>query len=464
MRATRGILILLVATAIAASAQTFTTLEYFSGNDGSDPKGAMAQGIDGILYGTTYSGGAYSDGTLYRVMQPGSFNVFYYFCPIPGCLDGSGPVGALDLGTDGNLYGTTSKGGAAARGNIFKFTPEGTLTDLYDFCTQPDCPDGSNPVGGLVQDLDGNFYGVSNPMSLYRVSPSGRFTLLFSCDLQRLCPENPSPLTLGIDGNFYGTAEGSESGTNSGSVFRLRRNGTFTILYDFCVQKGSCPDGANPEAALVQGGDGNFYGTTALGGASNLGTIFRITPKGQFTTFYSFSGGDGSHPVAGLIQATDGNFYGTTEAGGTLNMGTIFMITPGGMLTTLYSFCKLQFCDDGAVPTTGLLQRTDGNFYGTTSKGYSGNKLGTLFMLDTGLSPFVAFVRGGARVGARFGILGQGLTGTTNVSVNGVSASFTIRSDTAIESTVPVGATTGFVTVTTPNGTLTSNKQFQVIP
>jgi uncharacterized repeat protein (TIGR03803 family) len=212
----------------------------------------------------------------------------------------------------------------------------------------------------------------------------------------------------------------------------------------------------------VQGTNGNFYGVTGSGGTHEAGTVFEITPQGKLTTLYSFCAvqpncADGAIPV-GVTQATDGNIYGTTGSNGANGFGTVFDITAEGVLTTLYSFDGF----DGAFPGAGLLQRTNGSFYGTTTGGGTYTD-GTLFSLDMGLGPFVAFVRGAAKVGQDFGILGQGFTGTTSVSLNGTPASFTVVSDTLIRATVPAGATTGYVIVNTPSGTLTSNVPFQVI-
>ena len=141
---------------------------------------------------------------------------------------------------------------------------------------------------------------------------------------------------------------------------------TFTTLASF-----NGTNGNGPLAPLVQGTDGNFYGTTNAGGANSRGTVFKITPGGTLTTLYSFCSQtncpDGDRPYAGLIQASDGNFYGTTRLGGASIYGTIFKITPGGTLTTLYNFCSQSFCDDGMAPEAGLIQASDGNFYGTTS-------------------------------------------------------------------------------------------------
>lgn len=165
------------------------------------------------------------------------------------------------------------------------------------------------------------------------------------------------------------------------------------------------------------------------------------------------------------MPATDENFYGTTQEGGDLNCippygcGTLFDITPSGALTTLHIFEQ----SDGGYPSGGLLQATNGMLYGTTSIGGSEGD-GTVFSLSMGFNPFVAFVRDAGRVGGTDGILGQGFTGTSGVAINGIQAQFEVKSDTFIRATVPAGATTGYVTVATPGGTLTSNVPFHVIP
>ena len=143
--------------------------------------------------------------------------------------------------------------------------------------------------------------------------------------------------------------------------------------------------------------------------------------------------------------------------------GTLYEITPSAVLTTLYNFCVNGLeCDDGVQPTSNLLQSTNGMFYGTTDAGGRANE-GTVFSLSNSLGPFVSFVRNPAKVGQRFGLLGQGFTGTTSVSLNETPASFTVKSDTLIEATIPAGATTGYVTAITPSGTLTSNVPFHVL-
>ena len=227
---------------------------------------------------------------------------------------------------------------------------------------------------------------------------------------------------------------------------------TFKTLHSFDVT-----DGQYPEAGLVQGTNGDFYGTTFEGGANNDGTVFKITPSGTLTTLHSFDITDGATPVAALVQATDGHFYGTTYYGGANGYGTLFKITPSGTLTTLHSFDNT----DGGYPYAAVLQATNGKFYGTTFEG-GANADGTVFSLSVGLGPFVETQPTSGKVGAAVKILGTNLTGATSVTFNGTAAKFTVVSKSEIKTTVPTGATTGPVEVTTPKGTLKSNLVFRV--
>ena len=401
------VLVICVATAIAAPAQTFTTLYGFCSltncADGAYPQTGLVQASDGNLYGTTGEGGANSSGTVFKITLDGTLTTLYSFCSLTNCWDGNQPPAAMIQASDGNLYGTTVNGGTNGVGTVFKITLEGTLTTLYSFCGTADCPDGSRPWGGLMEASDGNFYGTTSggganrEGTIFKITPEGVLSTFYSfCSLAN-CTDGASPLTgliQATDGNFYGTTIGGGasncSATFCGTVFKITPEGTLTTLYRFCGLA-HCADGTKPNGPLVQGTDGNFYGTTPQGGAHNQGTVFRVAPNGTLTTLYSFCSlarcSDGSAPSDGLIQGSDGNLYGTTVTGGNVGAangyGTVFEISPGGTLTTLYKFCSLTNCADGSAPS-GLIAATDGNFYGTTASGGNGgapNGNGTVLRL-----------------------------------------------------------------------------------
>jgi uncharacterized protein (TIGR03437 family) len=226
-------------------------------------------------------------------------------------------------------------------------------------------------------------------------SPAQTFNVLVNCDTTNA--SSYAPLTRGTDGNFYGT---TTQGKTYGTIFRMTPAGSVTTLHVF-----NNTDGSTPYGGLVLGSDGNFYGTTWQGGTSRDGTVFQITPGGTLTSLYSFSGStDGMHPYGKLVQASDGNFYGTTSQGGSSGLGTVFTITSGGILTTLHTFTSRP---DGGTPRDGLIQASDGYFYGTTSGG-GANGLGVVFRISTagdfsvlhsfasteGTSPYAALLEG----------------------------------------------------------------------
>ena len=474
------VFVLCVAMAIGALAQSFKSLSFNVAN-GAAPSGALVQGFDGNLYGAAAAGGANGFGTVFKLTPHHGITALYSFCAQTGCTDGQDPAG-LTLATDGNFYGVTGGGGANncsanfGCGSIFRLTPAGRLTTLYSFCSQPNCLDGYAPDAVLVQGLDESLYGttVSGGANgfgtVFKLTPSGMTTLYSFCS-QPSCADGQSSyggLVLATDGNFYGTA--ARGGANGGgTIFRVTEGGSFSTLYTFCSKPG-CLDGEAPFGGLVQATDGNLYGTTLGGANCNLlygcGTIFKITLTGTLTSLYNFCQTnclDGGSPFAGLLQATDGNFYGTTSDGGLNNGGTIFDTTSVGMLTTLYSFCAGGGCYDGENPMAGVVQGTNGNIYGTTTSGGTYG-VGTVNSLSLGLGPFVETLGTFGKVGIKVFILGSDLTGTSSVVFNGTAASFTTVSKTEIKTTVPAGATTGYVTVTTPSGPLTSNVPFHVIP
>lgn len=337
--------------ASVSPAQTFTTRHSFDGTDGADPNW-LVQGTDGNFYGTTGHGGA---------VNP---------CPAdggPGC------------------------------GTVFQITPAGVLTILHSF----NGTDGYFP-NGLIQGSDGKFYGTT-ATSIYSIVPGGTPVILASVNSPH------GPLVQGTDGSFYGTTADSSFGASCpgecGTVFKMTPAGTLTTLYTF-----DGTGGIDPNGGLVQYTDGNFYGTTLYGGAlgcgpsnpvGDCGTIFKITPQGTLTLLYSFCEQHGGCPdgfgPSRLVQGTDGNFYGTTGYGGNLvacdtlsypvyfSCGTVFKITPGGTLTTLHLFDST----DGGWPLSGVIQGSDGNFYGTTALG-GANGTGTIFKMTSAgtLIPF----------------------------------------------------------------------------
>ncbi len=458
------LLVLSLVTATAATAQTFSTLVSFDGTNGATPYYmSLVQGEDGNLYGTSRDGG-YGFGTVFRLTPAGNLTTLYDFWDN---YSGAHPDGGLVLGTDGSFYGTTNWGGGHYGGTVFRIAPNGALTTLYNFCVRgAPCSDGYGSYAGLVQATDGNFYGTTanggdyGYGTLFRITAAGGFRKLHSfCpqETQVWCPDGGEPqdsLIQGIDGNLYGTNFYGGLPNGFGTIFKKSLAGGLTTFYSFCVT--DCSDGADPVAGLVQAADGNFYGTTRNGGLYGNGTVFQINPIGVLTTLYSFSGNDGASPYGALVQATDHKFYGTTAAGGAHGTGTVFQITAAGKLTTLHSLGGT----DGASPLGGLFQATDGKLYGTTTQGGASN-YGTTYCLDMGLGPFVRLLPTSGGSGQTIGILGQGLTGSTSVLFGSLAASFTVVSDTYLTAVVPTGATIAPVLVVTPSGPLTSNAMFR---
>lgn len=394
-----------IALAVTSSAQVLSTLASFDQSNGSEPEAPLVQGADGNFYGTTSTGGSGGLGSIFRITPSGALTTLYSFCAQHPCLDGVLPEAGLVQGTDGNFYGTTSAGGSdqgsGGGGTVFKITPDGTLTTLYRFCLQTGCTDGGAPLAGLVQGSDGNFYGTTSygggpnlDGTVFKITPTGSLTTLYSFCSQANCTDGNQPhagLVQATNGDFYGTALGGGA-NNCGTVFKITSSGTLTTLYSFCSLDQRA-DGGTPQAGLVQATDGNLYGTTSDYGANDGGTIFEITPSGALTTLYSLNPlTDGSTSVGYLVQASDGNFYGTTSFTGAHGGGTAFKITPGGIFTTLYSFCSEPNCSDGTYPHAGLVQGSNGNFYGTTEEGGANGPYGTVFTMSGPALPPLQFV------------------------------------------------------------------------
>jgi uncharacterized repeat protein (TIGR03803 family) len=454
------VLVLLMLAATTAAAQ-FSELYNF-GNGQGDPlnptyEGMIAQGRDGNLYSTSPNVAASNaTGTAFLFTPAGTLSVAYDF------INGQVPESGLTLGTDGNFYGTTEQSNTDY-GEVFKLTPNGP-TVLHSF-TNGD--DGGGPKAPPIEGTDGNFYGTTTTGgangrgTIYKITPSGTLTTLYAFDYTHGA-DAFAPLMQATDGNLYGnTFEGGSSG--AGVVFKITASGKLTVLTNFSGIGG-------PAGPLVQASDGNFYGTTSQGGDNSAGVVFKITPSGKLTVLHSLNGStDGTSPFAGLVLANDGNLYGVASQGGNSancqgGCGTIFQISLKGKFSVLYNF------DDttGSYPKVTLTQHTNGTLYGDTSLGgtskYCTTGCGTFFSLKMGLKPFAGLVFASGKVGKSVEILGQGFTGTKSVSFSGTAAKFTVVSDTYLTATVPSGATTGSVQVTTPKGTLTSNKTFRVTP
>jgi uncharacterized repeat protein (TIGR03803 family) len=361
---------------IACVTNTTVLYSFAQGSDGQRPNASLIQGSDGTFYGTTDLGGANGAGTVFSITSAGTETVLYSFAG--GSSDGASPAAGLIQGSDGNFYGTTDAGGAGGFGTVFKITPGGTETVLHSFTANSD---GAEPEASLIQGSDGTFYGTtdiggtSGDGTVFSITSAGTETVLHPFAGSSSDGSRPATgLIQGSDGNFYGTTDAG--GVNAdGTVFRITPSGTETVLYSFA---GGSSDGSHPEGGLIQGSDGNFYGTTDAGGANGDGTVFKITPSGTETLLYSFAGGssDGSNPTAGLIQGSDGNLYGTTFLGGANGHGTVFKITPSGTETVLHSFAG--GFSDGESPEASLIQGSDGNLYGTTLDG-GFSSVGTVF-------------------------------------------------------------------------------------
>ena len=339
---TAGILALCLWARCAYGEVSFRVLFAFDGTNGAYPKGGLVQAPDGGFYGTTVEGGAAGAGTVFWVSADGqAFKTLYSFT---GGADGANPSAALAQGADGSFYGTAYNAGAGNSGTLFEITAAGEFTLLASLSGA----DGAQPDAALLQANDGSWYGTT------------------------------------VWGGPY--AKRSPYGLGYGTIFMMSTNGVLSTLYSF----GGGDDGGWPYAGLVLGRDGSFYGTTLCGGQQyyGYGAIFQVTPAGDYTKLYAFTNSDGANPYAGLIQGSDGNLYGTTYAGGQNDLGTVFRVSTDGVLTTLHSFAGPA---DGSNPLGSLVQANDGNFYGTAAHGGAYSN-GVIFRVSMPLPPVIRSV------------------------------------------------------------------------
>jgi uncharacterized repeat protein (TIGR03803 family) len=390
--ATLALAIALVAAVVmtgSAQAQTYTegVLYSFTGPpDGANPVAGLVQDINGNLYGTTEGGGdlkcnaLYGCGTVFKLDTTGKETVLYRFTGTGG--DGINPAADLVLDAQGNLYGTTFRGGNLACpgtngygcGTVFKLDTTGKETVLHSF---NGIPDGSGPEAGLVLDAQGNLYGTttyggspkcSGCGTVFKVDATGKETVIYS--FTGKSGRYPAAgLVMDGQGNLYGTTrKGGGGGFNLGTVFKVDTTGKETVLHSFTGP----PDGAHPVAALVLDTQGNLYGTTAGGGTDHdYGMVFKVNTTGStYAALYNFLGKpDGLNPRARLVRDAQGNLYGTTLNGGTAprpGFGTVFKLDTTGKETVLYSFSSFS---NGLGAWGGLVLDAQGNLYGTTSTG-----------------------------------------------------------------------------------------------
>jgi uncharacterized repeat protein (TIGR03803 family) len=364
------------ASAQSPNTASLSTLTSFTGADGSEPGyGALIQGTDGNLYGTTIQGGgcaaiSYGCGTLYRITTGGTLTILHRFAG----TDGSAPQSGLVQATNGVFYGTTYSGGANNHGTVFSITPAGKFAVLYSFSGTSD---GGSPIGGLVQASNETLYGTTSAGgagscgTVFGITTTGTLTTLLTFTGANGCqPE--SSLFEGSSGILFGTTF-SGGPASDGTVFGLTTSGDLTTYASFDGTDGQYPNG------IIQGSDGNLYGTTSSGGSGLLGTVFEVNLSSDtLTTIYTFSG-SGPGPVSphsGLIEGPDGRLFGVTENGGTSHVGTVYTIS-GGDLTTLVSFDTTN----GALPLGGLVQSASHTLFGTTERGGK-DEDGTVFSLD----------------------------------------------------------------------------------
>lgn len=300
-------------------------------DDGDRPVG-LARGADGAFYGLTLAGGAFGDGTAYRVDANGKLKLLHSF---ESSVDGSAPQGQLLLASDGRFYGATNDGGPGRQGTIFRMRPNGQVQTLHSFAMSDG--GGHSPTGSLVEGADGLLYGTTNGGGpngygiVFKMSRhGGEPRMLHNFGRKGRNGTALKALTKGPDGRFYGVIEADRTENQRGLVYRIDAAGHYEVVYSFTPPVEA--DGKFPFQELALGRDGAFYGSTGEGGEFARGTLFRLTPDGELTTLHSFqlAGEEGWYASNPLVEASDGEFLGATAIGGAGGQGTVYRLLLGG--------------------------------------------------------------------------------------------------------------------------------------
>jgi uncharacterized repeat protein (TIGR03803 family) len=371
-------------TALAQSPEgAYRQIRSFDFASGEAPRGRLWALPDGSFVGTAHSAGR-GYGTVY-LLKPGnrSFEVLHSFEGEPD--DGDGPLAGVVADSHGNLWGTTFQGGTAREGTIYRITAPDKYELVHVFGQGAGA--GAFPIGELALASDGSLYGTTNGGgsgglgTVFRLSTDGSVTTIWD-----LAPGEPAAprgrLLQASDGLLYGTSQGGST-TCCGTVFSLALDGSgHRILHSF-----SDGDGAIPAGGVIEASDGRLYGTTARGGAQEMGVIYRVDRDGSnFTVLHTFlDSHDGAGPFGELVETSPGVFVGTTSMGGKgrIDAGTIFQILASGEFTVLYRFTGMRASRgyvDGRWPYATLTPAADGTLLGVTSNG-GGFRGGTVFKI-----------------------------------------------------------------------------------
>jgi len=373
----------------ADAADRFHLLYTFRGADGAFSIAAPIVDASGNLYGTTSSGGPANKGTVFKLAPDGNQTLLAGFDRNHSGIE---PTSSLWRDANGNLFGTTFRTARRSPfGTVFEITQDGREKVLHRFSGGDAA--GYGPWGGVTGDASGNLYGTTSQGgalrggTIFKLAPDGTMTVVHAFDTNRNSGDASAPwgsLAMDAGGNLYGTSQrGGAAG--GGALFKVAPDGTESIVYSFGSERG---DGTPPNGGVLIDAAGNFYATTTSGGFYGYGTIYRIAPDRSAVLLHSFSRyPDGGQPNGGLVADAKGNLYGTTYQGGnTNNCGTVFELSPGGRFRVLHTFDEIfRRIRNGIEPQAGLAIDAAGNLYGTTSRaGGNGRHTGdgTVFKID----------------------------------------------------------------------------------